>query len=208
MIELTELQRDALGEIFNIGVGRAASGLSQMVNETVKLSAPSVTVCAIDDVGRILIGTEFDEVSAVSQEFHGPFETVAMLVFPESQALEIVRMMIGSSELSAEEISEYEQESMCEIGNIILNACISALADNFGVVISGGLPVHHFRNPEKLILFGLNGEQTDSYVLLLKVSMSISKKCINGHIVFLMSIKSLSTLLGYVDRYLNAQGLL
>jgi chemotaxis protein CheC len=33
MTQLTELQCDALGEIFNIGVGRAASSLSQIVNE-------------------------------------------------------------------------------------------------------------------------------------------------------------------------------
>jgi chemotaxis protein CheY-P-specific phosphatase CheC len=38
-MDLNELQRDALGEIFNIGVGRAASSLSQIVNDTVLLSA-------------------------------------------------------------------------------------------------------------------------------------------------------------------------
>ena len=38
---LNELQLDALGEIFNIGVGRAASSLSLIVNDAVQLTAPS-----------------------------------------------------------------------------------------------------------------------------------------------------------------------
>jgi len=208
LLELTELRRDALGEIFNIGVGRAASSLSLVVKEAVDLTAPSVAVCAPEDAYKTLLGTEFSHLSAVSQEFSGPFETVAMLVFPESHALEIVRLMIGANDFSPEEISEYEQEAMCEIGNIILNACISALADNFGVEISGGLPIHRFGTPEKLVRDSLHNNHETPLLLLLKVSMSIKQKSIDGHIVFLMSISSLKSLLQHVDHYLGEQGLL
>ena len=37
---LSELENDLLGELFNIGVGRAANSLSQMVNQEVTLSVP------------------------------------------------------------------------------------------------------------------------------------------------------------------------
>ena len=205
-MNLSELHRDALGEIFNMGVGRAAHSLSQLVNATVDLTAPSVTICAPNEVCGILVGAEFSEVSAVSQSFSGPFDTTAMLVFPESQALEIVRLMMGSTELSLEEVSEYEQESMCEIGNIILNACISALADCFGVHISGGLPVHHFSTPENLVQSSLSMDQDHSCLLLLKVTLSVRNQCINGHVIFLMNISSLNLLFACVDKYLDGLG--
>ena len=58
-MDLNELQRDALGEIFNIGVGRAASSLSQIVNDTVLLSAPEVTLVRREEASRVLLGSEF-----------------------------------------------------------------------------------------------------------------------------------------------------
>ncbi len=40
MVDVSDLKRDALLEIFNIGVGRAASSLSMIVGDEVLLSAP------------------------------------------------------------------------------------------------------------------------------------------------------------------------
>jgi chemotaxis protein CheC len=128
MTQLTELQCDALGEIFNIGVGRAASSLSQIVNDEVLLSAPAVLVVPREKAAELLLGKEFRQFSSVSQNFSGPFDAQAMLIFPEVNALEIVRLMVGPH-MSIEELSEFEQEAMCEVGNIILNACMSSLAD-------------------------------------------------------------------------------
>lgn len=41
---LTELERDALAELANIGVSRAAASLRKMVGQQVLLSVPSVEV--------------------------------------------------------------------------------------------------------------------------------------------------------------------
>jgi len=45
---LNELQLDALTEMVNIGVNRAAAGLREMVGEQVHLSVPQVTLVARD----------------------------------------------------------------------------------------------------------------------------------------------------------------
>ena len=148
-MDLNELQRDALGEVFNIGVGRAASSLSQIVNDTVLLSAPEVMLVHRSDAAKVLLGSEFRQFSTVSQHFSGAFDAEAMLVFPESNALEIVRLMVGPH-MSIEELSEFEQEAMCEVGNIILNACMSALADLFHLSLNGTLPIHRFGDTESL----------------------------------------------------------
>lgn len=44
-------------------------------------------------------------------------------------------------------------------------------------------------------------------VLLLQVDMVISQQRIQGHILFLLSVASMSSLLACLDRYLNEQGL-
>ena len=43
MFNLTDLQHDALVEIFNIGVGHAARAMSEIVNEPVTMSVPSIS---------------------------------------------------------------------------------------------------------------------------------------------------------------------
>ncbi len=58
MIDLTdmsEIEADSLMEIFNIGVGHAAAAMSDIVNEEVRMSVPSVRITtrseAADELG-------------------------------------------------------------------------------------------------------------------------------------------------------------
>lgn len=203
MLTLSELQYDALGEIFNIGVGRAAASLSQIVNDEVQLNAPAVSLIHIEQASRLLHSSELQQFSSVSQTFSGPFVAQALLVFPESNALEIVRLMVGPH-MSTDEVSEFEQEAMCEIGNIILNACMSSLADIFHISFSSTLPLHRFGDAENLPV--LEGDE-DQMVLLLQVDMVISQQHIQGHILFLLSVASMHSLVACLDDYLKAQGL-
>jgi chemotaxis protein CheC len=203
MLELTELQRDALGELFNIGVGRAASSLSQIVSNEVELSVPLISLVRPCEIAGILMGSEFSEVSMVTLDFSGPFEARTMLLFPERNALAIINNMLEAS-MSPEELSEFEQEAMCEVGNIILNACISALADLFEVEFHGGLPEHHFSDSDSIASFSTSDQDV---VLVLQIGLIIRQERIEGHLLFLLSVNSLNALLNCVDGFLAKQGM-
>jgi chemotaxis protein CheC len=203
MIELSDLQRDALGELFNIGVGRAASSLSQIVNDEVLLSAPVVALVQPHTVSESLLGSDFREVSMVTLDFAGPFDARTMLIFPERNALAIVSKMI-SVDMTPEELAEFEQEALCEVGNIILNACISALADLFEVEFHGGLPTHHYSDSNNLQSFS---RKDQNVVLILQINLTISQERIDGHLLFLLSVSSLASLLECIDRFLAKQGM-
>lgn len=203
MLELTELQLDALGELFNIGVGRAASSLSQIVSNEVELSVPLISLVRPSEIAGILLGSEFNEVSMVTLDFSGPFEARTMLLFPERNALAIINNMLEAS-MSPEELSEFEQEAMCEVGNIILNACISALADLFEVEFHGGLPEHHFSDSDNIASFSSSDQDV---VLILQIGLIIRQERIEGHLLFLLSVNSLHALLDCVDRFLIKQGM-
>lgn len=203
MIELDEMQRDALGELFNLGVGRAANSLSLIVQDEVELSVPAVALVRSDQVAATLLGGQVSELSMVSMDFSGPFDAQTILLFPERNALTIVSHMLDPS-MTPEEMSELEQEAMCEIGNIILNACISALADELQVEFDGGLPEHHFSQSDGLSLFG---EARDQLILLLQIQLGIRQEQLEGHLLFLLSVSSMKTLLDCVDRYLERLGM-
>ena len=205
MIQVSDLQCDALGEIFNIGVGRAAASLSQIVRDEIELSAPTIQFVAPSEVENVLMGREFDHLSMVSQEFAGPFQARAMLVFPEQNALLIVGQMLGGV-VPPEQLGEFEQEAMCEVGNIILNACISALADLFRVEFEGSLPVYEHADRQSLDLFG-NIRNDVPVILIVQIDLVIRQQSIQGHLMFLLSVSSLEELLRSINHYLETLGL-
>ena len=128
MISLTELQQDAMAELLNIGMGRAASVLSEMVGEEVLLSVPFVDLMSRREAAGLLMEKACDRIVAVLQKFSGLCWGDTMLVFPEEKSLELVRCLFKDTDTTPLEImTEMEQEALMEIGNIILNSCIGSI---------------------------------------------------------------------------------
>jgi chemotaxis protein CheC len=90
-ISLDDLERDALTEIVNIGVSRAASSLRKMIGDQVLLSVPSIEVVSQRRAARLISERETSELVAVRQDFSGPFSGRALLIFPETNSLERLR---------------------------------------------------------------------------------------------------------------------
>lgn len=202
MTILSEIERDALTEIFNVGAGRAALSLSEIVGDEVRLSVPSVEVLRTQDVDERVLALGNARFATVSQEFDGPFDAEAVLLFTEEHALEIVRDMMGS-QMSLEELAEFEQEAMCELGNIILNACLSAMADMLGITLNSSLPNYVVSSPEEVSVRLASSGDADTYVLVLHIDLVIEKHHTEGHLIFLLSSTSLSKLVTHIQRYLS-----
>src|ERR1700691_213827 len=126
--ELTDIEQDALAEIANMGVSRAANSLRQMVGEEVLLSVPAVKIVTRQAASKLVERNKAKRFVAVQQSFDGPFAGRALLIFPEAQSLELVRAIVGD-EHSLEDVIDLEQEALAETGNIILNGCLATIAN-------------------------------------------------------------------------------
>jgi CheY-specific phosphatase CheX len=119
---LTELERDALGEIANIAMARAATSMRQMVGHQVLLSVPAVELLSREAAAQI-VGTPDNRILvAVRQDFTGAFSGRALLIFPETSSLELMRAVAGRS-LSLKDVIDLQDEALPEIGNVLLNNC-------------------------------------------------------------------------------------
>ena len=199
MFELTELQHDALVEIFNIGVGHAARAMSEIVNEPVTMSVPSISFLTRSDAAAMLGQRERSRVCGVSQHYKGAFSTEAMLMFPEDKSLDIVRMMVGES-VPLKELTEMEQEAMSEIGNIILNSCVGTLANVLSQELSGSLPQYHVGTSEEIL--GAHGREPDTVVLMLHIDFILETHQIHGYVAFILDLTALHDLQAQLDLYL------
>jgi hypothetical protein len=92
---LNELQLDALTEMVNIGVNRAAAGLREMVGEQVHLSVPKVSLVSRESAIATLGESEAANLVGIHQVFEGDVTGRALLIFPDTKSLELVRARHG-----------------------------------------------------------------------------------------------------------------
>jgi len=196
------MQQDALTEVFNMGMGSAASSLSEMVGEEVELTVPEISFVNKEDAIRLLTLKNSGDVSGVSQNFSGPLGGVALLMFPIDQSLEIVRLLLQDT-VSLDKLTEFEEEALCEIGNIILNSGLSSLADVFGQEMQSSIPVFSQGSCANIMNSKNINEQTIDIVMFLQVDFKIEKHATNGHVVYLLDVNSIQNLKNNIDNYLE-----
>ena len=128
MISITPQFKDALKEIINVGVGRAAGMLNELLNNHIELEVPRVDVIPFSEVERefCLMGSQ--SVSAVRLRFKGPITGVSSLVFPTDSAAKLVDILMGEESLSAD-LDSIKIGTLSEVGNIILNAVMAAFGN-------------------------------------------------------------------------------
>jgi chemotaxis protein CheC len=197
---LSELQRDALIEIFNIGTGRAAASLSQIVDQEITLSVPHIQFVSTSEINAKLLSLDSLSLSMVEQTFSGLFDIKATLLFTEDSTLKIVRDMMGSL-LNLEELAEYEQEALCELGNIILNACMSATSGMLGITLNSSLPTYSMGTSEEVVQL-LSVGTSQPMMMVLHINLIIEKYPTQGSLIFVLSALSFQKLLAHVDQFI------
>ena len=198
MSHLSYFQKDALAEIFNIGVGQAANSLSQIVGETIAPSIPTITILHSNDADAISAITHKPRISVVSQDFTGGIDARAFLIFPEGKTREIVRRMIGES-ADADGGGEMEQEVLSEIGNIILNSCMSSLSETLQTSFYCSIPVCHQGFADEILL---TRSAHDDLLILCHIDFSIPRTKSDGYLAFLLNRHSFTALTKQVDQFL------
>jgi chemotaxis protein CheC len=191
-IQLDELERDALAELANIGVSRAATNLREMVGRQVLLSVPAVGVVTREGAAQVIANQTKGGLVAVQQAFAGDFSGRVLLIFPETNSLELVRAVTGG-DLPLEDIIDLEQEALAETGNIILNGCLATIANILQRTLKVSLPeIVRGNGPD---LFGASGmSQAEDVVLFLYIDFSVNERDIHGYIAMLMDLSSLTSL--------------
>ena len=198
MFNMSPLDLDALGEIFNISVGRAAASLSEITHEVVTMSVPLVHILSPQKAVELLDPEQKLRITSVSQQFCGSFSGKALLMFPGSSGLEVVRLMLGA-EMPLEQLTEMEQDAMSEIGNIILNTCFSTIADMLGESFDCELPQFQISSTEQL----LNSSQDDEQVLFVQIQLALEQHSLEGYVAFVLGHTSLLNLHKAITRFLH-----
>jgi chemotaxis protein CheC len=190
--DLDELELDALTELVNLGVSKAAFSLREMTGQQVLLSVPSVELIARSRAIEILGKNELSKLIAVHQVFEGDIQGRALLIFPETRSLELVRA-VTSGNLSLEDILELEHEALAETGNIILNGCLATIANLLERTLKISLP--EILRGDSRQLFSLPPPPpAGDFVMFVYINFLVQERDIQGYIALLMDLPSLTAL--------------
>lgn len=194
---LGELERDALAELSNIAMAKAANSLRQMIKTEVTLAVPAVEILTNQAASQLVAKPDNPRLVAVRQDFQGAFSGRAMLIFPEKNSLELVRAVVGG-QLPLEDIVDLEDEALAETGNIILNSWIATIANLLKSALKMSLPV---------VIRGDGKQMFESakstFVLFLHIKFDIQSREIHGYVALLMDIPSLDELRALIAGFVN-----
>lgn len=199
-LPISDLELDALTELVNIGVSRAATSLRDMIGKQVTLSVPRIDLLSCEEASQAIADKESSALVGVHQSFEGDLTGRALLIFPEANSLELVRAVTGG-DLPLEDIINLEQEALAETGNIILNNCLATIANMLKRNLKISLPqvVHG----SSRTIFDLSGcEAGKDAVLFLYIDFNVMDRDIRGYITMLMDLPALAALRELIRDYI------
>ena len=202
-MNLTPQQLDLLKELINIGVGKAAGLINQMVNTHVSLELPEILVLSPNEsMDRLEHG--YDQVlSTVRLGFRGPFSGWAGLVFPKQSASWLVSQMLGQDlDGYSMDLDSLRIGTIQEVGNIVLNGVMGSIVNLLGVGVDYFPPDYFESNIADLFK---DGDLGDRVIILIKARFRLEEAVAEGDILIFFQMATFENLLSALDRLLSQQ---
>lgn len=199
-MQLTADQIDALQELVNIGVGKAASVLNEMVEASITLQIPYIEVLSPENLKEQL-ETRFNEdyFAAVQLGFTGAFCGTAGLVFPTESASQLVAILTGE-EPGTPELDAVRIGTLSEIGNIVINGVMGSIGNVLRQHLDYAIPVYLEGAIENLLK---SGEKSKIAILLAQARFKIEQLHIVGDILLIFEVKSFDALLEAINQQME-----
>ncbi len=189
---LTPLQLDILQELINIGVGRAAGMLNQLVSTHIQLQVPVLRVLAPAQLAELYAARPHSVFSAVQLSFSGEFTGVSALIFPPDSASKLVSVMLGKENLSRDD-RHMRTGTLQEVGNIVLNGVMGSIANILKEPLRYSPP--DFVEAD---IVDIVGSET-GMILVARTQFSMRDHLIEGEVLIIFSLSSFDSLLAAID---------
>ena len=137
--DLNEMHKDVLLEIGNIGTGNALTSLSQLTGRTIQMELPSIRITDMSSLADI-IDCPGNSNAGVVIDVHGDLDCVITFLLNEQFTRGIAEELTGEAVENVRCMNEMQESSIREVGNIMCNAYLNALASMLESEFSVSLP--------------------------------------------------------------------
>ena len=169
---LSQRHFEKLAKIINRGTGRAVQGFQEIIGE----SQPYWLEKNGIDVNTLQLNA--GNYGVVEQEFTGLLNGKVLVLFTAENVQCILKKMLGD-EMDAQGLNDIESEAMGELGNIMVNAGLSAIADSLHVLLESTVTCYKQYSNDKIVTLIQQESNVDS-ILVTHVNLMISGNVLLG----------------------------
>ena len=192
-MNLTDLQKDALKEVGNIGAGHAATALSQLINAKINLSEPRIDVIKFRDLAT-RVGHENRTVAALHMYVRGEAPGQMVVLFDREQALDFVSQFLHRVIGDIQIFDSIADSTLKELGNIIAGSYLTAIIQLTGVNLLPSVPTLSYGTIQAAFRT-LMSILPDQDVFLIESSFLDKDKEVAGQFIMIPETGSLTPLL-------------
>jgi chemotaxis protein CheC len=191
-MKLSDLETDALNELFNIGLYRAAASLSELTGKRVQVDLPRLWVCSIDELKGRLMEVVSGDLATVHQFFGGPMAGDAVLLLEYEKAVMLADLLTGGEVALGGKLDQSAREVIAEIGNVVLSSCLGAFGNVLHVAVSFAVPRIQIESLDGMLrTVVIDRDQGTPYALVAATRFGLDELEISGYLIVVIGVKSL-----------------
>ena len=193
--ELSSLEIDTLREIGSIGTGTAATALSEMLNQRIRITLPEVRIMGYNEAIDWIGGPEAI-TAGVLVRISGQMNGIMLSVQPLEFVNLVLNSMLSEEIKDYEDLGEMERSALVEVGNIMISTFINALSDLAGITMEMTIPslTVDMQGAILTVPMAEYGGQTD-YLMTIGGNFVCNDKEVPCHLILSPDVRSLNFLL-------------
>ena len=192
--ELDAMHLDVLREIGNIGSGNAATSLSSMLNTTVEIEVPTISLINYENVSQYLGGKD-NEVIGLALGLEADIEGVMLHVVQPRFASRIVNTFYPKEIETLEDINEMDLSAVKETSNITTAAYVNSMASMTNTFINITPPIEYLDTVENVLKHASNRfDAIGNQVIYIDENLYIGNTQIKSSMILILEIDSLKRL--------------
>ena len=191
-MNVEQLDRDALTELFNIGLHRAAASLSDLTGQRIYVDLPQLWVCPIREMRPRLLELLDGDLATVHQIFRGTVTGDAVLVLQYEKAARLAGLLTQGGVALGGRLDQSAREVLAEVGNIILSSCLSAFGDMLHVSVTFSVPRIQVESLDGMLTSLVVDSNELQYALLAATQFRLSENEVGGYLIVAVGLTSLS----------------
>ncbi|PRY15395.1 chemotaxis protein CheC [Pontibacter ummariensis] len=136
---ITELERDIIKEILNIGLARAADSFAAIAKDKVLLKVPDIQLIEVKELLGLVAKYEDTHV-IIQSDIKGDFNGATLMLFSDDHIIRLSEVCLAMLDVQKGELSVMQESLLLEISNIITGALVTQLANILKCSIYGSPP--------------------------------------------------------------------
>lgn len=188
---LNSIDTDALTELFNIGLHRAAASLSELTSQRVIVDLPRLWACPVSELKDALTKLVDGELATVHQIFGGVVTGDAVLLLEYDRAAQLASVMTEGQVASSGQIDHSAREVLTEVGNIVLGSCLSAFGNLLKVSVTFAVPRMHVESLDGLLRSLQVDHDEVQYAMVATTRFHLRDTEIGGYLIIVIGLSSL-----------------